>query len=119
MDARQKNEKVRHEREYVVAADTFVKVFNLAADQWISDKKSSGWREFFSQYDGPMLVNQSTRCNSKSGTVFAKHGKKRNRPWCVSCFNFSIRKPLDQDANEFVFTLTLVDADDCKCGELF
>lgn len=119
MAAAGKKEKVRIDREYVVPADTFKEVFDFDGDQWIRDKKSSGWREFFSQYDGPKLVNQSIRSNNKSGSVFAKHGKVKGRPWCVSCFNFSIRKPIDKDANEFVFNLSLVDVDDCLCGKFF
>lgn len=110
-----RKEKVRHEQSYTVPAETFAKVFNFTVDEWVNDKKSSGWREFFSQYKGPKLVNQSHRSNNKSGTVFAKHGKVKGKPWCASSFNFSIRKPLDGNATEFVFTCSMVNVGNCDC----
>lgn len=117
-------------RSYEVENEVFSMVFDFDADEFYGDNKNrinSAWRRFYGKVTDIVgvagvsadikLVTKNRRSLKKTGTVYAKHSKVLGNGLCPASFNFSLQKPIDKTAAKFTFKLSILNGDNCNCGE--
>lgn len=102
-------------RQYSVPTCVFAELFNFAGG-YFERGKQTGWRQFYSQLQGPRIVTRSNRVNKKSLNITGKHRKVPSREWCRASFNFTAKLPINSKASDVVFDLLTLNSDLCDCG---
>lgn len=103
-------------RQYVVPADVFKEIYNF--DSGKLQGQQSGWRKFYSQFD-IKVVTRSNRVNKRSINITGKHSRAEGCDWCPTSYNFNIKLPIDRNASEVTFHLTINHLDRCDCGKIY
>lgn len=105
-------------------------VFNFEAQDFFGDRKNrsnAGWRQFYGVISDIVgvagitaetkLVTKFCRTTVKSASIYATHSQG-NAP-CPVKFNLSTLLPIVKEKAEFVFKLSFVNGNNCRCGKLF
>lgn len=102
-------------RQYLVSTGVFSELFNLSGG-YFEQGQQSGWRQFYSRLEGKKIVTRSNRVNKKSINITGKHCRVQSRAWCPASFNFVAKLPIDRNASDVVFDLSIRNLSLCDCG---